>query len=59
MCGPQFCSMRITQDLRADVIADGLRSKAAEFRASGQDIYVNAAEEGAVTPPAEAAARRR
>jgi len=59
MCGPQFCSMRITQDLRADVIADGLRSKAAEFRANGQDIYVNPAEEGSESkPPAEAARSR-
>ena len=39
MCGPQFCSMRITQDLRADVVAEGLRQKAAEFKASGQDLY--------------------
>ncbi|HEX7501461.1 MAG TPA: phosphomethylpyrimidine synthase ThiC [Polyangia bacterium] len=38
MCGPQFCSMRITQDLR-DQIAEGLRTKAAEFRASGQELY--------------------
>jgi phosphomethylpyrimidine synthase len=59
MCGPQFCSMRITQDLRADVIADGLRSKAAEFRANGQDIYVNPAEEGSESkPPAEAGRSR-
>ena len=42
MCGPQFCSMRITQDLRDDIIADGLRDKAAEFRAAGQDIYLPA-----------------
>ena len=38
MCGPQFCSMRITQDLR-DQVAEGLRTKAAEFRASGQELY--------------------
>jgi phosphomethylpyrimidine synthase len=40
MCGPQFCSMRITQDLRRDAVAQGLEQKAAEFRASGQAIYV-------------------
>ena len=40
MCGPQFCSMRITQDLRAEAVSEGLREKAAEFRASGQDLYV-------------------
>ena len=44
MCGPQFCSMRITQDLRADVVAEGLRQKAAEFKASGQDLYGPAAD---------------
>ena len=41
MCGPQFCSMRITQDLREDV-ARGLREKAAEFRSSGQELHVPA-----------------
>jgi phosphomethylpyrimidine synthase len=40
MCGPQFCSMRITQDLRAEVVAEGFKEKAAEFRASGQELYI-------------------
>jgi phosphomethylpyrimidine synthase len=39
MCGPQFCSMRITQDLREEVVAAGLREKAAEFRAGGQNLH--------------------
>jgi phosphomethylpyrimidine synthase len=39
MCGPQFCSMRITHDLREEV-AQGLRAKAAEFRAGGQELYL-------------------
>jgi phosphomethylpyrimidine synthase len=39
MCGPQFCSMRITQDLR-DHIAEGLEQKAEEFRAGGQKIHL-------------------
>jgi phosphomethylpyrimidine synthase len=43
MCGPQFCSMRITQDLRADVVAEGLRQKAAEFKATGQELYARPA----------------
>jgi phosphomethylpyrimidine synthase len=43
MCGPQFCSMRITQDLRADVVADGLKQKAAEFKAKGQELYAGSA----------------
>jgi phosphomethylpyrimidine synthase len=58
MCGPQFCSMRITQDLRADVVADGLRSKAAEFRAQGQNVYASAAESGTASA-AQATARVR
>ena len=39
MCGPQFCSMRITQDLRREAVAQGLQDKAAEFRASGHELY--------------------
>jgi phosphomethylpyrimidine synthase len=45
MCGPKFCSMRITQDLRelaaeAALVEAGLSQKAAEFRASGGELYV-------------------
>jgi phosphomethylpyrimidine synthase len=39
MCGPKFCSMRITQDLRAAAEA-GLQDKAREFRSSGSEIYL-------------------
>ena len=45
MCGPKFCSMRITQDLRdlarqqADVDT-GLAEKAKEFREAGGEIYL-------------------
>ncbi len=45
MCGPHFCSMRITQDVRdyarqqQDVEA-GLKAKADEFAASGGELYV-------------------
>ncbi len=39
MCGPQFCSMKLTQDLREPAVAGGLRDKAAEFRAAGGEIY--------------------
>jgi phosphomethylpyrimidine synthase len=34
MCGPHFCSMKITQEVRA-----GLSEKAEEFRTSGGEIY--------------------
>src|SRR5689334_19249266 len=49
MCGPKFCSMKITQDVRdyakthgvaeADAIGEGLAEKAAEFRAQGSEVY--------------------
>ena len=38
MCGPKFCSMKITQDLR-DYVASGMAEKATEFRAGGQELY--------------------
>jgi phosphomethylpyrimidine synthase len=49
MCGPHFCSMKITQDVRDyarthglsedDAIAAGLEEKAKEFEATGAEIY--------------------
>ena len=53
MCGPQFCSMKISQELRdyarAEAIEDlsaardhGLRDKAAEFREAGKQLYPKA-----------------
>ncbi|MFN8653965.1 MAG: phosphomethylpyrimidine synthase ThiC [Gemmatimonadales bacterium] len=38
MCGPKFCSMKITQDIRS--AAQGMAEKAAEFREGGGEIYV-------------------
>jgi phosphomethylpyrimidine synthase len=38
MCGPKFCSMKITQDVR-DYAAE-MQRKAEEFRESGGEIYV-------------------
>lgn len=50
MCGPKFCSMKITQDVReyaaakgleaADVVADGMAQKSAEFRKAGGELYI-------------------
>ncbi|MBV8526604.1 MAG: phosphomethylpyrimidine synthase ThiC [Acetobacteraceae bacterium] len=41
MCGPKFCSMKITQDLRADAERlAGLEAKSAEFREQGGELYV-------------------
>ena len=50
MCGPHFCSMKITQDVRDyaaaqglkpdDALAVGMRDKADAFRDGGQQLYV-------------------
>jgi phosphomethylpyrimidine synthase len=52
MCGPQFCSMRITEDVRRyaeengfptnEAVSAGLAEKAKEFQQSGGEIYVDA-----------------
>ncbi|GIX48286.1 MAG: phosphomethylpyrimidine synthase [Candidatus Tectimicrobiota bacterium] len=52
MCGPQFCSMKITQEVRQyaaqkglaaeEALAAGLREKAEEFRQKGAELYVKA-----------------
>ena len=51
MCGPNFCSMKITQDVReyADslgiendaALEHGMQAKAQEFKASGGELYTN------------------
>ncbi|MDQ2802446.1 MAG: phosphomethylpyrimidine synthase ThiC [Pseudomonadota bacterium] len=41
MCGPKFCSMKITQDLRQDAERlAGLEEKSQEFLAGGKELYV-------------------
>jgi phosphomethylpyrimidine synthase len=52
MCGPHFCSMKITQEVRdyaaqkqmSEVVAleSGLREKAEEFKQAGAEIYTKA-----------------
>jgi len=45
MCGPKFCSMKITQDLRAEAAAmAGMAEKSKEFLEQGGALYVKAAE---------------
>jgi len=39
MCGPKFCSMKITQDLH-EYAERGMREKAAEFLQAGGKVYV-------------------
>ncbi len=49
MCGPKFCSMNITQDVRnmaekekkASAVERGLKQKADEFKESGGKLYIN------------------
>ncbi|GAB6068793.1 phosphomethylpyrimidine synthase ThiC [Methylothermus subterraneus] len=43
MCGPRFCSMQISQEVRALAEAEielGMREKAEEFRKAGAELYV-------------------
>ncbi|HYO62706.1 MAG TPA: phosphomethylpyrimidine synthase ThiC [Pyrinomonadaceae bacterium] len=57
MCGPHFCSMKITQDVRdyaaqkqlgdEDALREGMKEKAAEFVASGAELYQGTLPEGA------------
>jgi phosphomethylpyrimidine synthase len=46
MCGPKFCSMRISHEVRAEARAQGMREMAERFRAGGSELYVPAAKEG-------------
>ncbi len=39
MCGPKFCAMKITQDLR-EYAEQGMAAKSAEFVASGGRVYL-------------------
>jgi phosphomethylpyrimidine synthase len=51
MCGPKFCSMKITQDVRdyakehgvgdEQALTDGMAQKAREFREGGSEVYVS------------------
>jgi phosphomethylpyrimidine synthase len=41
MCGPKFCSMRITQDLRAEAERmAGMEAKSEEFASKGKALYL-------------------
>ena len=44
MCGPKFCSMRISHEVRAEAREQGLREMAEKFRAAGGELYVPADE---------------
>jgi len=52
MCGPHFCSMKITEDVRKfaaeqkvseeEALQVGLKEKAKEFKESGSEVYAKA-----------------
>jgi phosphomethylpyrimidine synthase len=42
MCGPKFCSMRISHEVRAEARTQGMEEMAAKFRAAGGELYVPA-----------------
>jgi phosphomethylpyrimidine synthase len=53
MCGPKFCSMRISHDIRAEAQKEGMEAMAAKFREGGE-LYVPAPEASdAKAEPAE------
>jgi len=56
MCGPKFCSMRISQDVReyaasrkmpvTAAVSEGMAEKAAEFRQRGMRLYLDVGNSG-------------
>ena len=52
MCGPQFCSMKISQDVRdfaakqgvpeQETLAKGMEVKSVEFVKQGEEVYYKA-----------------
>ena len=52
MCGPHFCSMKITEDVRKfaaqqkiseeEVLRVGLEQKAKDFKEAGTEVYAKA-----------------
>ena len=52
MCGPHFCSMKITEDVRkyaaeqglaeSEALEKGLKEKSAEFAEKGSEVYAKA-----------------
>ncbi|TGS35826.1 phosphomethylpyrimidine synthase ThiC, partial [bacterium M00.F.Ca.ET.180.01.1.1] len=50
MCGPKFCSMRISHDIRAEAQKEGMAAMAAKYREGG-DLYMPADETGVPVVP--------
>ncbi|TAJ81250.1 phosphomethylpyrimidine synthase ThiC [bacterium] len=63
MCGPHFCSMKITQDVRdyaaqkgldeQAALEAGMKEKAEEFKRTGAKIYIEATPESSEAPAVE------
>jgi phosphomethylpyrimidine synthase len=56
MCGPKFCSMRISHEVRAEARTQGMAEMAAKFRAGGGELYVPAADGSAAAGKDDACA---
>jgi phosphomethylpyrimidine synthase len=50
MCGPKFCSMRISHEVREEARTQGMVEMSERFRAAGSELYVP-------VPPARAGGR--
>jgi phosphomethylpyrimidine synthase len=60
MCGPKFCSMKITQDVRdyaaakgldeAGALAAGMAEKSAQFKAAGGEFYIPIVDDRTAAP---------
>jgi phosphomethylpyrimidine synthase len=61
MCGPKFCSMKITQEVREfAAVQEGMAAKSAEFRAHGGELYIPltpSAGDGGTSSPSPASGR--
>ena len=40
MCGPKFCSMRISHEVREEARSKGMAQMSERFRAGGGELYV-------------------
>jgi phosphomethylpyrimidine synthase len=49
MCGPHFCSMKITQEVR-EYAERGMAEKSVEFRERGAEVYVEAEAAASIAP---------
>ena len=50
MCGPKFCSMRISHDIRAEAQKEGMETMASKYREQGE-LYIPAAQAQHDTSP--------